>query len=156
MNKIKVAILYDSKFGNTKQVAEFLTERIQASNHQVRLFRTTETKTQDLLAFQPAVILIGGLTHFRNPARTLGKYIKNLGEPGQESTIRKAAVFNCYSITIVCKRIESQILKVLPKVEIFEKSLPVQIGGQRGLLSDNWKEDANVFVSAFVTFISTV
>ena len=153
---MKVAVLYDSKFGNTKQVAEFLAEKMQANNHQVRLFRTTETEPQDLLAFQPVAILVGGPTHIGNPARTLGKFLKNLGKAGQETTIRKAAVFNCNNGTSVCKKIESQISKVLPKIKIFEKALPVQTGGQRGPLPDNWKEDANVFISAFLTFISSL
>lgn len=156
---MKLAILYDSKFGNTKTLAEFLAEKIGADNHDVRLFRTTESKPQDILAFQPEAILVGGPTHFGNPARTLGKYIKSLGKAGQETTIRKVAVFNCYSIKHVCEKIKSQVLKALPKVEIFEKSLPVKTDSQSGssadvLLTDNWKEDATIFLSAFITFIS--
>jgi flavodoxin len=148
---MKIAILYDSKFGNTKKVAEFLAENMQASNHQVRLFRTTETRPQDLILFQQVVMLVGGPTHGRNPAYTLGKYIKNLGKGAQEITIRKAAFFNCNNDTNVYKKIESQILKMLPKIEIYEKSLPIKTGGLRGPLPDNWKDAASVFISAFLS-----
>ena len=61
---MKIAILYNSKYRNTQQVAEFLVEKTQAGGHEVLLFRTTETKLADLLAFQPEAILVGGPTIF--------------------------------------------------------------------------------------------
>jgi flavorubredoxin len=159
-NEMKIAILYDSKYGNTKQLAKFLAEKMQAGGHEVQLFRTTETKPAELLAFQPMAILVGGPTHFGKPARTLGKYIKKLGKLGHPSTIHKAAVFNCYTGDDVCKTIQDQISDALPQIEMFEKSLPVRTGGQTGdnwkevALSNNWKEDASSFLSAFLTFLS--
>lgn len=151
---MKIAVLYDSKYGNTKQVAEFLAEGIQAENHEVRLFRTKETQPTELLAFQPMAILAGGPTHAGSPARTLGKYIRDLGKFGKEADIYKAAVFNCYNGRIVCKKIESQLIKAFPKLELFEKTLPIKTGGQKGPLPDNWKDDTSAFLSAFLSFIS--
>jgi flavodoxin len=151
---MKIAILYDSMFGNTKQLAEFLAEEIQDGNHQIQLFRTKETKPGELLAFQPMAILVGGPTHIGNPARTLGKYIQNLGKLGKEAGIHKAAVFNCNNGTDVCKKIEQKLIKTFPKLALFEKTLPIKTGGQKGPLPDNWKEDASAFTSAFLAFIS--
>jgi flavodoxin len=157
---MKIAILYDSKYGNTKQLAEFLAEKTQAGGHEVQLFRTTKTKPAKLLAFQPVAILVGGPTHWGRPARTLSKYIKTLGKIGHLSTIHKAAVFNCNTGDDVCKTIQNQISDALPQIEILEKSLPMCTGGQNGTnwkqvaLPNNWKEHASIFISAFLNFLS--
>jgi len=60
-----------------KKVAEFLAETIQAEGYEVQIFRTTASKSQELLAFQPDAILVGGPTHMHKPARALSSYIKN-------------------------------------------------------------------------------
>lgn len=158
VNEMKIAILYDSKYGNTKQVAEFLAEKIQDDGHEVQLFRTTETKPAELLAFQPEAILVGGPTHMHKPARTLSQYIKKLGKFGHQSTIQKAAVFNCYTGDDVCKMIQNQISDALPQIEICEKCFPVDRklvdNWKEVVLPDNWQEDASSFLSAFLTFLT--
>ena len=157
---MKIAILYDSKYGNTKQLAEFMAEKIYTVGHEVQLFRTIKTKPAKLLAFQPEAILVGGPTHWGRPARTLIKYIKKLGKLGVPSNIHKAAVFNCNTGDDVCTIIQIQISDALPQIEIFEKSLSVRTGGQDGKnwkeisLPSDWKEKANIFLSAFLSFLS--
>ncbi|TFG26197.1 MAG: hypothetical protein EU532_10455 [Promethearchaeota archaeon] len=157
---MKIAILYDSKYGNTKRLAEFMAEKIQAAGHKVQLLRTTKTKPAKLLTFQPEAILVGGPTHWGRPARTLSKYIKKLGKLGDPSNIHKAAVFNCNTGDDVCKMIQNQISDALPQIEIFEKFLPVRTGGQNGTnwkqvsLPKNWEEEVSSFLSAFLTFLS--
>ena len=155
---MKIAILYDSKYGNTKQLAEFLAEKLQTGGHEVQLFRTTKTKPPELLAFQPVAILVGGPTHLGKPARTLSKYIKKLVKLGHKSTIHKAAVFNCHTGNDICKIIQEQISDALPQIEIFEKSLPVDRrlvdNWKKVILPDGWKENASNFLSAFLTFLS--
>jgi flavorubredoxin len=158
--EMKIAILYDSKFGNTKQLAEFMAEKMQGGGNEVQLFRTTQTKPAELLAFQPAAILVGGPTHWGRPARTLSKYIKKLGKLGHPSNIRKAAVFNCNTGNDVCKNIQNQISDALPQIEIFEKFLSLRTGGQnetdwkQAALPNNWREDTSIFFSAFLHFLS--
>jgi len=159
VNCVKIAILYDSKYGNTKQVAEFLAEKMQAGGYEVRLFRTTETKPADLLAFQPEAILVGSPTHMHKPARTLGQYIKKLGKLGLQSIIQKAAVFNCYTIDDVCQTIQDQISDAFPQIKICEKSLPVDRklvdNWKEVVLPNSWKEDASNFLAAFLNFLKS-
>ena len=155
---MKIAILYDSKYGNTKQVAEFLAEKMRAGGYEVQLFRTTETKPAELLAFQPEAILVGGPTHMHKPARTLSQYINKLGKLGPQSSIQKAAVFNCYTIDNVCRTIQDQISKALPQIKICEKCFPVDRklvdNWKEVVLPDNWKEAATEFLSAFLIFLN--
>lgn len=155
---MKIAILYDSKYGNTKLLAGFLAEKMQAGGHEVQLFRTTKTKPAEVLAFQPVAILVGGPTHFGKPTRTLSKYIKKLGKIGRSSTIHNAAIFNCHTGNDVCKTIQNQISDALPQIEIFEKILSVDRrlvdNWKEIVLPNNWKEDASSFLSAFLTSLT--
>ncbi|MFX0071186.1 MAG: flavodoxin family protein [Candidatus Hermodarchaeota archaeon] len=156
---MKIAILYDSKYGNTKQLAKFMAEKIRIDGHECQLFRTTKIKPAELLAFLPGALLVGGPTHFGKPTRTLGKYIKKLGKHGNQTTIDKAAVFNCNTGDDVCVIIQNQILDVFPQIEIFEKSLPVRTGSENEnnwkevVLPMNWKEDTSDFISKFLNFL---
>ncbi len=158
--EMKIAILYDSKFGNTKYLAEFMADEIQAAGHDVGLFGTKRSKPAEILAFQPKALLVGGPTHFGKPTRTLGKYIKKLGKQGEKSSIRKAAVFNCYTGDNVCKLIQNRISDAFPQIKILEKSLPIHTGGLNGeiwkevALQDNWKEETSTFLSDFLAFLS--
>lgn len=157
---MKIAILYDSRYGNTEQLAEFLGEKAKDGGHEVQLFRTKKTKPANLLAFQPVAILVGGPTHFGQPARTLRKYIEKLGKLRQASTMQKAAVFNCYTGDDVSITIQNQIFTALPKIEILEKTLPIRTGDGTGenwnkvMLQNNWKEEASSFTLAFLSFLS--
>jgi len=160
VNELKIAILYDSKYGNTKQLAEFMAEQLQEGGHEALLFRTKKTKPAELLACQPEALLVGGPTHMGKPALTLGKYIKKLGKLGQTSTIHKAAVFNCYTGDIVCDAIKNLISDALPQIEIVEKCLPIRTGGENAelwkevALQNNWKEETSNFISNFLTVLS--
>ncbi|WP_371806732.1 flavodoxin domain-containing protein [Candidatus Lokiarchaeum ossiferum] len=155
---MKIAILYDSKFGNTKEIAEFLTAEGHTAGHETQLFRTTKTKPLNLIAFQPEAIMVGGPTHFGKPASTLKKYVKKLGKISGSSSLRKAAVFNCYTEQDVSKTIKDQISNSLPNINVFEQSFTVITGDGSGdnwnrvLLPVNWKDGAKSFLSAFLTF----
>ncbi|MFX1295222.1 MAG: flavodoxin family protein [Promethearchaeota archaeon] len=154
---MKVAVLFDSKFGNTKQLAEFFAEQVEISGHEVQLFRTKETKPESLLTFEPDVILVGGPTHGFGTARTLTKYIKKLGVLIKKSTsskIVKAAVFNCYNNRIVCQKIEKNLVNKIPNVNIYEKSHPVKTGGLKGPLPEDWETAATIFIKGFINFFS--
>ncbi len=153
---MKIAVLYDSKFGNTKQLAEFLAEQLNTGGHEAKVFRTTESKPRDLVAFEPEVLIAGAPTHAWNPARTLGRYIKKIGKALKKGSksIRKAAAFNCNNKTDVCHKIEKQLSNAIPDVEIHDKSLPVTALGMEGPLPENWKDLVTTFVSSLEHFLA--
>ena len=153
---MKVAILYDSKYGNTKKIAEYLADKVNSSGHEVRLFRTGESKPENLLNFIPEVILVGGPTHMGRPARALGKYLKKMGKlikKGSSVNIKKSGVFNCYNNNIVCHKIKNNVADIFTDVEIYENSLPIKVGGMKGPLPSNWEDDAAAFIAEFLGFI---
>ncbi|NVM54390.1 MAG: hypothetical protein HWN66_11865 [Candidatus Helarchaeota archaeon] len=153
---MKVAILYDSKYGNTKQVAEFLAEKVGAGGHEGHLFRTGESKPEDLLAVEPEVLLVGGPTHIGRPARALRKYLKKMGkiiEMGTSVEVKQLGVFNCYNNDIVCDKITKKIVQVFPNVKIYEISLPLRTKGLRGPLSNDWEDKASTYIAGFLNFL---
>lgn len=154
---MKVAVLFDSKYGNTKQLAEFLAEQLGSSDHEVKTFRTKETEPIDLLAFEPEAILFGAPTHVGSPARTLGKFIRKIGkliEEGTSANVKKAATFNCNNGDDVCHKIAKKVSEAIPKIELYNNSLPVQTGGMKGPLPANWKDLAITFIKGLESFLS--
>ncbi len=156
---MKIAVLYDSKFVNTKQLAEYMVDKIQAGGHEAQVFRTKKTKPKELLTFQPKALLVGGPTHMGKPALTLVRYIKKLGKLGSSSKIHKAAVFYCYTGNNVCKIIQTHISGVFPEIEIFGKTLPIRTGGQNAenwkevSLEEDWKDKTGSFISEFLNYL---
>ena len=150
---MRIAVLVDSKFGNTLQVAAFLAQELQAAGHEAKVFRTKQVKPEAIVEFKPEVLLAGAPTHAWKPSRTLLKYIKNIGKSGS-TTITKAAAFNCYMSTITCPKIEKKITDSIPNVEIFQNSLPIQVLGMEGPLPDDWKESTTAFIEELLPFLS--
>ncbi|MFX1255454.1 MAG: flavodoxin family protein [Promethearchaeota archaeon] len=154
---MKIAILYDSKYGCTKEVAEFLADKAESANHEVQLFRTKGSKPSQLLGFGPEVLLVGTPTQFGRPARPLGNYLKDMKKlitRGSAGTVQKAAAFNCYQGDIICNEIEKKISEVYPNCQIHEQSLAVKTLGERGPpLSDNWEESSLKFILGFLEFL---
>ncbi len=154
---MKIALLYDSKFGNTKQLAEFLADQLVSNGYDVQTFRTKKTIPLDLLNFEPEVILVGSPTHGPGPALTLRKYLKNIGKlikAGTPSNIKKAAVFNCNCGRNVCEDIACRVQEILPQLEIYEIHLPIKVGGIRGPLPATWQTQALEFISGFLSFLN--
>lgn len=153
---MKVAILYDTKFGNTKKLADLLADGLVG--HEVQLFRTTETEPQDLLAFNSEAILVGGPTHGFTPARTLTKYMKSLKKlikKGTPSTVKKGAAFNCNIFKDVSHKIQKKMIAAFPNIQVFDKTLPLSVGGLKGgNWEANWEEKVKDFISEFLAFIA--
>ena len=153
---MKVAILYDSKYGNTKQLAEFIAEKIGAGGHEVQLFRTGETKPESLLAFMPEVIVVGAPTHAGTPAWALGRYLKKMKkliEKGTTAAVQKAAVFNCNITKNVCEKIRNKVADVFPNISFHDKSLSIKVIETKGPLQERWDELATTFTSGILEFL---
>ena len=157
--EMKIVILYDSKYGNTKKLAEYIFQKVKTEGHDVRLFRTIETKPKQLIAFSPEALIVGGPTHFGQPAHKLSNYIKKLAKFTASSTPQYAGVFNCYTGEDVCDVIKNQISAVLPEMKILETTLPIVTGDGSGdnwkkvMLQENWEEETDKFISIFLDSI---
>lgn len=71
---MKIWIVFDSKFGNNRKVAEHL-RRLLAEHHDVRCNYVKEVSPKEVLAFSPDVFLFGGPRHIGKISWTLRHWI---------------------------------------------------------------------------------
>ncbi len=89
----KIIVVYESKYGNTKRVAEAIVQRMQR-------VEGTEPTLSEIKAVDPNVILnydavvIGGPTHMGGPTRGVKKFIDKLSKLSLEGKL--FAVFATY------------------------------------------------------------
>src|SRR3989337_1627067 len=89
----KVLVVYESKYGNTKRVAETILEGMK----QVEVIETTlsEVKEADFDTIpEYDMILLGSPNHIGGPTRSLKKFIDDLGKLDLHGKL--AAVFDTY------------------------------------------------------------
>jgi len=87
----KVFIVYDTKYGNTKLVAEKIAEGMK--EHEGIEVEISDVKEANLKKIADAdAILIGAPNHMGNPSRTIMKFIDKLGK--LELKAKDAAVFD--------------------------------------------------------------
>ena len=89
----RIFIVYDTKYGNTKLVAEKVAEGIR----EVKGIETevTDVKEVDFKKIAGSdAILIGAPNHMSNPSRTIMKFIDELKK--LELKAKQAAVFDTY------------------------------------------------------------
>jgi len=111
---VKVIIIYESKYGNTKLVAESIAEGIrEASDLQITLHELKEVDLKQPLDVD--VLLIGSPNHIGRQTRGIKKFIDKLGK--LDLTGKQVAVFDTYigrDYEKAVKKMEKQIGDKIP------------------------------------------
>ena len=90
---VKVCIVYDTRYGNTRRVAEAILEGVEEIGEvEAVLVRPEQTEPAEMLECD--VILIGSPNHYGGPTREIKEFIDGLGKVGLEG--RHGAVFDTY------------------------------------------------------------
>ena len=128
----KVIVVYESKYGNTRQVAEAIIEgineieRIEAVLKEPKRVEPTEVPDYD-------VILIGSPNHFGGPTRGIKKFIDKLGKlPLKEKMF---AVFDTYikeDFEKTVKKMEKRINEKVPELKQIASGLSIKVQGMKG------------------------
>lgn len=133
---MKVLILYDTKYGNTKRVAELIREGINAVEGNVITIENVKEidldreETYDL-------ILIGSPNHMGSYTPNVKKFIKNLPKASLKG--KSFAVFDTYmgkDFEKAVKKMEKQINKVMPNLNKISPGLSIKVGGMKGPIVD--------------------
>ncbi|MDH5438150.1 MAG: flavodoxin family protein [Candidatus Bathyarchaeota archaeon] len=128
----KVIVVYESKYGNTKQVAETIVEgmneieRIEAVLKEPKHVEPTEVLDYD-------VILIGSPNHIGGPTRGIRKFIDKLGKIGLEG--KPGAVFDTYmggDFNKAVRKMEKRINEKVPGLKLITSGLSIKVGGTKG------------------------
>lgn len=129
---MKVLIGYDSKYGNTKKVAEMIGEGIktvkdnEVTVENVKNIDLTREETYDLL-------LLGSPNHASSFSRNVKKFLKGLANAQLKS--KSYAVFDTYMGTEIgkaVKELEAALGELMPSVTKASSGLSIKVGGMEG------------------------
>ena len=128
----KVIVVYESKFGNTKLVAETITEGMREVSGIETVVSELKAVDRSKLADFDAIV-IGSPTHAGNATRGIRKFVGNLGELKLEGKLM--AIFDLHMSPVVGRvvgKLEKQIGEKAPGLKIAIPGLSMQVKGLRG------------------------
>ncbi len=133
----KVIVVYDSKYGNTKLVAETIAEGMR----EVEGIETvvSEVKEVDLKKIPDYdVILVGSPTHIGGPTWGVKRFIGKLGKLPLEG--KSFAAFGTYllgkSFEQATKKLEKRIRDKVPGAKLAAPGLSIRVKGMKGPISE--------------------
>lgn len=139
----KVAIIYESSYGNTRTVAESIAEGLKKAGVEVTTAKPQEADWAQLSIVQ--AVLIGSPDHMGNAVSEIRKFIKELGAHGIKA---KTAVFDTFMAKDFQKatvKMEKEIREHAPGLEIIEPGLSVRVVHMRGPLEKGELEKCQAF-----------
>jgi flavorubredoxin len=128
-----VSVYFDSKYGNTKLVAEKIAEGLQSQGVTVALSHVREVKLEDAICAE--AIVLGAPNHMAQPSKTMQRFIDYLATANLKAT--KVAVFGTYSGRIrpvdrAVKKLDGIVQAKLPALKLILPGLSVRVNGVRG------------------------
>jgi flavodoxin len=128
----KVIVVYESKYGNTKMVAEKIAQGLGTGKGiKADVFELKDVKLERVPDYD--VILIGSPNHMGRQTRGIKKFIDKLGKLKLKN--KSAAVFDTCgpkSFEQAVKKMESQLTKVAPGLRLISPGLSILVQGMRG------------------------
>lgn len=132
----KVVIVYESRYGNTKRVAETIAESIrEAGEIETFLCELKEINLNSVLECD--AVLIGSPNHMGGPTRGIKSFIDSLGELQPES--KKFAVFDTYmgnDFAKAVKKMEKRISEKVHGIRQIAPGLSIKVQGMKGPVAD--------------------
>ena len=134
---MKALIVYDTKHGNTKKVAELIGEGLKTVEgntvlvENVKEIDVNKDETFDL-------ILIGSPNHVGSHTKSVKKFIKGL--PNASLKGNSFAVFDTYmgkDFEKATRKMEKQITNVIPNMKKVSSGLSIKVGGMKGPIVDD-------------------
>ncbi|MHA2391246.1 MAG: flavodoxin family protein [Promethearchaeota archaeon] len=133
---MKIFVVYDTKYGNTKLVAEKIIEGLEEYEELESSISDVESISFDKLP-DFDVILIGSPNHVGGPARTINKFIDNLGK--LELSGKQFAVFDTYmggDFNKAVLKMEARIKKKSPDLTQITSGLSIKVDGMKGPVTE--------------------
>jgi len=133
---MKVFVIYDSKYGNTRQAAENIlggTKKVEGIEATISYVKKVDI--QRLISCD--ALILGAPNHMANPSRTMKKFVEKLSERGLKA--KNIAIFGTYSGRVrnpdrAVKKLEKIVEKSLPNLKLLLPSLSIKVNGVKGPL----------------------
>ena len=133
---MKILIIYDTKYGNTKKVAELIGEGLKTVEESIiTIENVKEVDLNKDLTYN--LILIGSPNHIGSYTKNVKKFIKNL--PNASLKSKSFAVFDTYmgkDFEKAVKKMEKQITQLMPNLNKVNPGLSIKVGGMKGPIID--------------------
>ena len=148
-----IIIIYESKYGNTKLVAEKIVEGMtEVSGVEAVLKELKEFDQKQLAEFD--AILVGTPNHMGGATKSIRKFIDNLGKLSLEGEM--AAVFDTYlggDFEQAVKKMEKQISEKVPGLKLAAPGLSIRVEGMKGPITEGELSRCREFGVKIVTLI---
>jgi flavodoxin len=133
---VKVFVVYDTKYGNTKLVAEKIVEGMQEVEEIETAVSDVEKVDIKRVADYDA-ILIGSPNHWGGPVRCVKKLIDKLGKLDLKT--KGVAVFDTYikeDFEKAVKKMEKRINEKVPRLKLIVPGLSIKVEDMKGPIVD--------------------
>jgi menaquinone-dependent protoporphyrinogen IX oxidase len=133
---VKVFVIYDTKYGNTKLVAEKIVEGIrEVGGIETSISDVKKVDLEELADYN--AILIGAPNHWGGPSRTIRKFIDKLGK--RDLKTKWVAVFDTYlkeDFEKAVKKMEKRINEKVPRLKLITSGLSIRVDDMKGPVTD--------------------
>jgi flavorubredoxin len=129
---VKVFVVYDTKYGNTKLVAETIIEGLREIEGIETAISDVEEADLEKVADSDAIV-IGAPNHMGRPARAIRKFIDKLGK--LDLKVKWVAVFDTYlggDFEKAVKKMEKRIGEQVPGLKLITSGLSINVQGTKG------------------------
>lgn len=134
---VRVFIVYDTTYGNTKRVAEKIGEGLrEVEGIEIAISDIKEAEIGKVA--DSDVILIGAPNHIGSPPRAVRKIIDKLGNRNVKA--KWIVVFDTYmggDFEKVVKKMEKKIGEKLPSLQLITSGLSIRVKGIKGPIMEN-------------------
>jgi len=132
---VKVSVVYDTRYGNTKLVAEKIVEGMRQVEGIEAYIADVKEVNLDEIAGSDAV-LIGSPNHVGRPARGINAFIDKLGKLGLK--MKWVAVFDTHMASDMraYDKMEKRIGKKAPGSRLMSPGLSIKVDGLEGPIAD--------------------
>jgi len=133
---VKVFVVYDTKYGNTKLVAETIVEGMrEVEGIETAISDVEEVDFERVTDYD--AILIGSPNHWGGPVRGIKKLIDKLGKLALNA--KWVAVFDTYikgDFEKAVKKMEKRINEKVPRLKLIIPGLSIKVGDMKGPIVD--------------------
>jgi len=147
---LKALIVYWSKYGNTKQVAEAIARGMKsAKSVKVIVKDVRSTDPEETMEYD--VLVIGSANHIGRPVGDIRKFLKKLAEINLEG--KKGAVFDTHikNDLKTVQKMEKQIREKITGLKLVIPGLATRVEGMNGPLCEGELPRAEEFGKSIVT-----
>ena len=128
----KILVVYESKYGNTKRVAETIVTGMQRVEGTETALSEVKKVDRNAITRYDAIVF-GGPTHFGGPTRSMKKFIDTLSSLPLDG--KQFAVFDTYFKTDfekATKNMEQRMREEVPAMKMVVPGLSIKVAGMKG------------------------